>query len=54
MAIDEKIKKNVTDQLYWDHRVDASDVQIEVDEGVVTLSGNVPSFTAKDAAYDDT
>jgi osmotically-inducible protein OsmY len=54
MAIDEKIKKNVTDQLYWDHRVDASDVQIEVDDGVVTLSGNVPSFTAKDAAYDDT
>mgnify|MGYP001044552079 CR=1 FL=1 len=54
MTIDEKIKKDVTDQLYWDHRVDAADVQIEVDDGVVTLTGNVPSFTAKDAAYDDT
>jgi osmotically-inducible protein OsmY len=54
MAIDEKIKKDVTDQLYWDHRVDAADVQIEVDDGVVTLMGSVPSFTAKDAAYDDT
>lgn len=54
MTIDEKIKKEVTDQLYWDHRVDAADVQIEVDDGVVTLTGNVPSFTAKDAAYDDT
>lgn len=54
MIIDEKIKKNVTDQLYWDHRVDAADVQIDVEDGVVTLTGSVPSFTAKDAAYDDT
>ncbi|MDF1500041.1 MAG: BON domain-containing protein [Anaerolineales bacterium] len=53
MTIDEKIKKDVTDQLYWDHRVDAADVQIEVDDGIVTLIGSVPSFTAKDAAYDD-
>lgn len=53
MSKDEQIKKDVTDQLYWDSRVDASDVDISVQDGVVTLSGTVPSFRSLDAAYDD-
>lgn len=47
----EKIKKEVVDNLYWDTRVDATDVVVEVsDDGEVTLTGNVPSYTAKTSA----
>ena len=53
MATDEKIKKDVTDQLYWDYRVDASNVQVTVDDGVVELEGTVPSFSAKESASTD-
>lgn len=50
MQEDEKIKKNVVDQLYWDSRVDASDIKVEVNNGSVELTGTVPSLGAKDAA----
>ncbi len=50
---DEEIKKDVVDQLYWDGRVDASDVRVEVTEGTVTLSGTVPNYTAYDGADED-
>ncbi len=53
MPTDEKIKKDVTDHLYWDYRVDASDVEIKVDDGIVQLDGTVPSFDAMDSAADD-
>jgi osmotically-inducible protein OsmY len=53
MPTDEKIKKDVTDHLYWDYRVDASEVQIEVDDGIVVLDGTVPSFVAMESAADD-
>lgn len=49
---DETIKKNVSDQLYWDTRVDASDVEVSVDSGVVTLTGQTPSYYAKQSAED--
>jgi osmotically-inducible protein OsmY len=47
---DEQTKKDIVDQLYWDYRVDASGVQVEVSDGKVTLKGNVPSYSARDAA----
>jgi osmotically-inducible protein OsmY len=50
---DETIKKLVTDQLYWDHRVDSSEVKIAVDDQVVTLEGTVPNYAAREAAFDD-
>jgi len=50
---DEQIKKDITNQLYWDGRVNASDVKVEVSEGKVTLTGSVPSYKAKEAAADD-
>lgn len=53
MRTEESIKKSVVDQLYWDDRVDASDVNIDVDESEVTLKGTVPDFTAKQAAVVD-
>ncbi len=50
MTQSERIKKDVVDNLYWDNRVDASDVKVEVSDEKVTLTGTVPSYTAKSAA----
>lgn len=47
----EQIKRDVVDNLYWDTRVDASEINVDVDEdGNVTLEGTVPSYRAKMAA----
>lgn len=51
---DGKIKKDVVDQLYWDSRVDDSDVKVEVADGEVTLSGKLPTLPACMAAVEDT
>ncbi len=49
---DEHLRDRVAEQLQWDARVDASDVHVEVDNGKVTLSGTVPSYTARGAAME--
>ena len=41
---DETIDKQVVDQLYWDSRVNASEVAVTVQNGKVTLHGTVPSY----------
>lgn len=47
----EKVKRDIVENLYWDIRVDASDVKVEVtDTGSVTLSGTVPYYSSKSAA----
>ncbi|MFO7944933.1 MAG: BON domain-containing protein [Anaerolineales bacterium] len=51
---DETIKKEVVDQLYWDNRVDADDVTVHVDNGVVTLKGTVSTHGARSSAVTDT
>jgi osmotically-inducible protein OsmY len=53
MVNDESIKKDIMDQLYWDSRVDATDVTVEVSKGVVTIKGTVPTYRAREAAYDN-
>lgn len=50
---EEQIKRDVVDQLYWDNRVDASDVTVEVSNGTVTLRGTVPSYFAATSALND-
>lgn len=50
---EEQIKRDVVDQLFWDIRVDASDVTVEVSNGTVTLRGTVPTYLAAKAAIDD-
>ncbi len=50
----ETIKKDVVDNLYWDMRIDASNVKVEVSDGKVTLKGSVPSYSSIRAATDDT
>jgi len=49
----EDIKKDVVDQLYWDGRVNAADVQVEVSGDRVALTGTVPSLGARQAADED-
>lgn len=41
---EEKIKKDVMDQLRWDRRVDISNLQVEVSGGEVKLAGTIPSY----------
>jgi osmotically-inducible protein OsmY len=50
---DERIKKDIVDQLYWDVRVDASDVKVDVENKKAKLLGKVPSYTARSAAEYD-
>lgn len=47
---DERIKEEVSEALFRDYHVDASDIEVDVKEGVVTLSGTVESRNAKKAA----
>ncbi|MDX1613849.1 MAG: BON domain-containing protein [Candidatus Promineifilaceae bacterium] len=53
MRLDEQIKKDLVNQLYWDSRIDAADVTVRVDDGEVTLSGTVPSYHARQAGADN-
>lgn len=47
---DLQLKQDVLAEFEWDPRVEATDVGVEVDEGVVTLSGTVESYATKYAA----
>jgi osmotically-inducible protein OsmY len=47
---DAEIQKAVLEELKWDGRVLATDVGVEVNEGVVTLTGRVDSFAKREAA----
>ena len=51
---DEAIKKDTVDQLFWDDRVDASNIKVDVTDGVVTLSGHVPNYNVLRSALEDT
>ena len=44
MSLDSEIQQAVLRELHWDTRVDETDVGVEVDHGVVTLTGTVDSF----------
>ena len=47
---DERIREEVSDRLMDDHRVDASDITVEVKDGEVTLTGTVPDREQKCSA----
>ncbi len=49
----EEIKKDVVDQLYWDARVNAADVHVDVHDGKVVLRGSVPNLSARHFAATD-
>jgi osmotically-inducible protein OsmY len=46
----EELRKNVTDELFWDPKVDSSSIAVGSDGGTVTLRGTVGSFREKRAA----
>ena len=47
---DEHIHQDVLRELRWDSRVDDTEVGVEVDQGVVTLTGTVANYAKKLAA----
>jgi osmotically-inducible protein OsmY len=49
----EDLTRQITEQLYWDQRVDASTIGVEVHDARVTLRGTVPSFFVRMAAEYD-
>lgn len=49
---DAEIQQDVLRELKWDTRVEETDVGVEVDAGVVTLSGTVGSWGKRQAAAD--
>lgn len=47
---DERIREEVSEALYRDYHVDASEIEVDVKDGIVTLSGTVDSRQSKRAA----
>jgi osmotically-inducible protein OsmY len=50
MITDLDIKQHVLDELDWDPAIDASRIGVIVNQGIVTLSGQVPTFKEKSLA----
>ena len=50
MAGREEVIRNIESQLYADSRIDAKQISVELDDGVVVLSGKVQSLAALRAA----
>jgi osmotically-inducible protein OsmY len=49
---DSQIQTDVIEELRWDTRVDHTDVGVEVDSGIVTLTGSVDSYAKRLAAQE--
>jgi osmotically-inducible protein OsmY len=47
---DLELKRNVEDALTWEPSFDAADIGVSVDNGVVTLRGDIATYAAKSAA----
>ncbi len=47
------VQRYVSDELYWDPKVDSEAIAVSVDDGVVTLRGTVGSFREKREAKQD-
>src|SRR4051812_35151667 len=50
MIADSELQQKVLDELRWDPSVDAVHIGVSVKDGVVTLTGHVPSYAEKYAA----
>jgi osmotically-inducible protein OsmY len=47
---DREIRRDVRDQLFWSPYVDADEVSVSVDEGIVSLTGLVDTWSERDMA----
>ena len=52
LLTDSEVHRRVLEELRWDTLVDETDVGVEVDRGVVTLTGTVGSYAEKSAALE--
>ncbi len=50
MKTDKDLKQDVLDELAWEPAVNAAHIGVTANEGVITLSGHVPSYAEKYAA----
>jgi osmotically-inducible protein OsmY len=50
MKTDKELQRDVLDELKWEPSVNSAHIGVAVNEGVVTLSGHVPSYAEKSAA----
>jgi osmotically-inducible protein OsmY len=50
LKTDAEIQQDVMDEIDWDPEVEVTDVGVEVDEGVVTLTGRVEHYATKTAS----
>ena len=50
MRTDSEIQRDVENELEWDPEIDSKDIAVKVDDGVVTLTGFVSSYTDKYSA----
>ena len=50
MKTDSQIQRDVLDELLWEPSVTAADIGVSVQDGVVTLTGTVPSYAERFAA----
>ena len=61
---DDNVTKDVKDELHWDPKIDASEIAVAAENGVITLRGTVGTFSQRlkgdvsyqiqsDAAYED-
>jgi osmotically-inducible protein OsmY len=53
MRLDSDIRRDVEDELRWDPDIDATDIAVSVNKGVVTLAGFVRSYMQKYEAEND-
>ena len=47
---DKKLKQDVIDELNFEPSVDAADIGVAVEDGIVTLTGHVPTYAQKSTA----
>lgn len=50
MRTDSDIQRDVENEIEWDPDIDARDISVKVNDGVVTLTGFVPTYSDKYAA----
>jgi len=50
---DQGVRQNVWDEISHDVRIDASDIQVTVTDGIVYLDGTVPTYSEKITAAED-
>jgi osmotically-inducible protein OsmY len=50
LSTDEKVQRDVLDELHWDPQVKPTDIGVELNGGVVTLTGTVTNYKERRAA----